>query len=102
MARPHASCRIAQETVSPPVHLSEAWEPRKSVQGSAKARFRPIDPLVPPAANVRNLRGTAAESRLELEPDQASPLEMDPAQLAQFYISVCSANSKASSTSMPR
>ena len=50
--------------------------------------------------NFRFLRGAAAEGRGE--PDGAWPFAINPAQPGQSYTSVCSANSKASSTSMPR
>ena len=57
MARPHASCRIAQESLpARPSTYRKRGAQEVRPGGKAKARFRPIDPLVPPAANVRNLR----------------------------------------------
>ncbi len=59
-----------------------------------------FDPFATASASDRYLRGTTAQGRRE--PDDASPFAINPAQPGQSYTSVCSANSKASSTSMPR
>jgi hypothetical protein len=51
-------------------------------------------------SNDHHFARTAAEGRRE--PDDVSIFVINPAQPGQSYTSVCSANSKASSTSIPR